>query len=51
MGGAPAQGSSPRGDGGAQSHPYGKEAEEGLEEDGHQSVLRRRQLHPQASQI
>lgn len=51
MGGAPAQGSGPGGDGGAQSNPYRQEAEEGLEEDGDQSVLRRWQLHPQASQI
>ena len=51
MGGSPAQGARSGGDGGAQSHQDRQEAEEGVEENGHQSVLCGWRLHPQASKV
>ena len=46
MGGASAKGARPGRDRSAQSHQNWEETEESLEENGHQSLLRRRRLHP-----
>ncbi len=51
VGGSSTEGPSAGWNRGSEGHPHRKETEKGLEEDGDQSLLRRRRIHTQTAQI